>query len=85
MGRPATKMAVSIPDDLYRALERARRRHGKSRSAVVQAALKQWLRRETELGLVREYEEGYRRQPETATEVYVAEATAARLFGDEDW
>src|SRR5437867_3485453 len=33
MAKAATKVAVSIPDDLYRAVERARRKSGKTRSA----------------------------------------------------
>ena len=59
----ATKVAVSIPSDLYRAVERARKRHGMTRSAVMQDALRHWLRHEVEMVLVREYEEGYRRRP----------------------
>ena len=40
MPRVATKVAVSIPNDLYGAVERARKKHGKSRSAVMQDALR---------------------------------------------
>jgi len=40
MPRSAAKIAVSLPDELYRALESARRRAGKSRSSVVQEALR---------------------------------------------
>jgi len=81
----ATKVAVSIPADLYRAVERARRRHGKTRSAVMQDALRDWLRHEAELALVREYEAGYRRRPETRREVKAAQAAAVRLLGSEEW
>lgn len=55
MRKIATKVAVSIPDDLYRAVERARRRQGKSRSAVMPDALRAWLDREAHVALVREY------------------------------
>lgn len=81
----ATKVAVSIPSDLYRAVERARKRHRKTRSAVMQDALRHWLRHEAEMVLVREYEAGYRRRPETRREVKAAEAAAVRLLGAEDW
>ena len=39
MSKVATKVAVSLPDSLYRAVEQARKKSGKSRSAVMQDAL----------------------------------------------
>ncbi len=85
MRRVATKVAVSIPDDLYHAVERTRKKSGKSRSAVVQDALRVWLRREHEAVLVREYEAAYRRRPESRREVKAAEATAVRLLAGTEW
>ncbi len=85
MAKVATKVAVSIPDDLYQAIERARRRSGKSRSAVMQDALRHWLHHQAQVALVREYEAGYRRRPESRREVKAAEAAAARLLSAEDW
>ena len=71
--RPSTsKVAVSIPTDLLRAVETTRRKRGRSRSAVVQDALRLWLTREAEALLVREYEAGYRRKPESRREVAAA-------------
>ncbi len=85
MPKTATKVAVSIPEPLYQALERARRRSGKSRSAVMQEALRDWLRRGAQAELVREYEEGYRARPEDEGEAESALATATALLGDEEW
>jgi metal-responsive CopG/Arc/MetJ family transcriptional regulator len=87
MPRGAAKIAVSLPDELYRALEGARRRLGKSRSAAVQEAVREWLLREARGELVREYEEGYRRQPESGEEIEAALATAVGLLtaDSEDW
>jgi metal-responsive CopG/Arc/MetJ family transcriptional regulator len=85
MARVATKVAVSIPEDLYRAVEQVRRATGRTRSAVVQDALRHWLRQQAQASLVREYEAGYRRKPESRREVKAAEAAAARLFADDDW
>lgn len=86
MPKTAAKMAVSLPDELYRALESARRRARKTRSAVVQEALRDWLRRQAQADLVREYEAGYRRRPETAREIEAALATATGLLtSDDDW
>jgi metal-responsive CopG/Arc/MetJ family transcriptional regulator len=87
MPRGAAKIAVSLPDELYRALEGARRRKGKSRSAAVQEAVRDWLLREARGELVREYEEGYRRQPESSEEIEAVLATAVGLLSADadDW
>jgi Arc/MetJ-type ribon-helix-helix transcriptional regulator len=85
MARVATKIAISIPDDLYRAVERARRATGLSRSAVIQGSLRLWLERRARDAAVREYVAGYRAKPEGRREVKAAEAAAVRLLSTEDW
>lgn len=86
MPKASEKVAVSIPSPLYRELERARRRAGKTRSAVVQEALRQWLRRGVQAELVREYEAGYRARPEGEDEIEAALATAEGLLTrDGEW
>ena len=84
MASGAAKIAFSLPDDLFREIERARKKQGKTRSALVQEALRLWLRHQSDAILVREWEEGYRRMPETAAEVTAAETTARFAFGEED-
>jgi metal-responsive CopG/Arc/MetJ family transcriptional regulator len=81
----ATKIAVSIPDELFRAVERARRKNGKSRSAVMQDALRAWLDHEAHAVLVQEYEAGYRRKPEGRREIKAATSAAVRLLAAERW
>jgi metal-responsive CopG/Arc/MetJ family transcriptional regulator len=85
MPGPATKVAVSIPTPLFKAVERIRKASGRSRSAIVQDALHQWLDRQTQARLVREYEAGYRRTPEGRREIRAAQAAAVRLLATEDW
>ena len=85
MSKVATKVAVSLPDDLYRAVEQARKKSGKSRSAVMQDALHHWLRQQEQAVLIREYETGYQKKPESKQEVKAAEASAVRLLVTEDW
>jgi Arc/MetJ-type ribon-helix-helix transcriptional regulator len=85
MARTATKVAVSIPRPLYRMVERVRKTSRRSRSSVIQAALRFWLEHEAQAALVREYEGGYRRKPEGPREVKAAQAAAVRLFAGEDW
>jgi len=50
----------------------------------VQDALRLWLRQQTDAALVREWEEGYRRAPESSAEIAAAEATAKLAFDPED-
>ena len=86
MAKPAVKVAVSIPDLLYQALEKARRQSRKSRSAIVQEALREWLRRGIQGELVRDYEAGYRAQRETPEEIEAALATAMGQMPEaEEW
>ena len=84
MAKSAAKVAVSIPDELHRAVELARKRARKTRSAVVQEALRDWLRREVHAGLVRDYEAGYANRPEDADEIEAALATSVSLLRDGD-
>lgn len=81
--KTAQKVAVSIPDALFRAIETERVRSGLSRSAVVQEALQDWLYRGARAQLVREYEGGYRALPESEHEVTAALHAAAAAWGED--
>ncbi len=85
MAKGATKVAVSIPADLFQAVERARRQRGSSRSAFLQDALRHWLKHQAEVMLVREYEAGYRSKPEARREIKAAESTAMRVWSETEW
>jgi Arc/MetJ-type ribon-helix-helix transcriptional regulator len=41
------KTAISLPDELYREIERARRRSGKDRSSWIQEAASEYLKKRT--------------------------------------
>jgi len=70
------KIAITVPAETYRALEKARDRLGKSRSEVIATAIKEWLRG-LEAGAARQkYVTGYLRHPETDDPELVAAATA---------
>jgi metal-responsive CopG/Arc/MetJ family transcriptional regulator len=84
--RKTAKVAVSIPDATLRAVERARRKLGSSRSAIVTEALEEWLARRALGGKDATYVEGYRRRPETPDEVAATEAIAVdAMSGWEPW
>lgn len=73
-----TKIAVTVPTDIYAAIERLRQRLGKSRSAVVAQALESWSHSADASEAERRYIEGYLRTPENVDEVraVAAQATA---------
>jgi len=80
------KVAVTVPTDLFREVEGARKRRAQTRSAVVQEALRHWLRAQKHATLVREYEAGYRRRPESRRDIDEALATSTGLLhDDEEW
>ena len=79
------KVAISLPGDMVRRIEKERRRTGESRSAFIRRALRLLFRAQSHAARVKEYVEGYGRDPETDEEVRAAEAAAARLLAEEPW
>jgi metal-responsive CopG/Arc/MetJ family transcriptional regulator len=63
------KVAVTVPEDTLRAVERRRRVLGMSRSAVVSVALESWLADQAMTAEERRYVVSYLKRPETAAEV----------------
>jgi predicted transcriptional regulator len=58
------KTAISLPDALFREIERARKRSKKDRSTWIQEAASDYLKRKTMQEKVDAYFEGYRRIPD---------------------
>jgi metal-responsive CopG/Arc/MetJ family transcriptional regulator len=63
-----SKVAISVPLETLRKLERVRRKLGKSRSAAIAMALDEWLRGQEPSEEDRRYVEAYLRRPERAEE-----------------
>ncbi len=78
------KIAVSLPRALLDEIEKMRRATGLSRSAVVRMALEESMSRQHRAALVERYVQGYRRCPETAAEVAVAQSASSDVF-KEPW
>lgn len=57
------KTAISLPDDLYREIERARKRARKDRSAWLQEAASDYLKKRTKEEEIEAYFAGYERVP----------------------
>jgi metal-responsive CopG/Arc/MetJ family transcriptional regulator len=58
------KIAVSLPETTMRALERERKRQGRSRSALVAEAIEGWLATQRVGAVDEAYVRGYLEQPE---------------------
>ncbi len=66
------RIAVSLPDDMFRSLERARKYRRVPRSVVVQEAVGDYVRRTDEKALEDAYFDGYRRIPDGDDPDFVA-------------
>lgn len=62
------KTAISLPDALYRDIERARRRAGKDRSAWIQEAASEYLKKRTKEEEIEAWLSAEERFPPTADE-----------------
>jgi metal-responsive CopG/Arc/MetJ family transcriptional regulator len=80
----AVKVAISLPDDLLRRIDRARRERKVSRSEYFRQAATNLLGLSGEQDVDR-YVRGYSNQPETADEVEAARAASARSLAAEPW
>ena len=82
--RNTLKLAISIPKEEYYTLERLRKKFGLCRSAIIENAIRFWLGSLNKEELVKRYELGYKRKPESLKEIESWEMQAAEAFKDED-
>jgi len=78
------KTAISIPDDLYRAAERAAKRLGLSRSEFYQRAVAQFLERQSDTLVTDALNEIYRSEKASALDPVLDRMQRASL-PREDW
>jgi metal-responsive CopG/Arc/MetJ family transcriptional regulator len=79
------KIAITLPEDQAKAIERIRKQKRIPRSRVIQQAVAYYLSEQALLSAVREYEEGYRRHPEDAAEAEAYGKAAAQVLSQEEW
>lgn len=84
MGKSA-KIAISLPPDIFEAIERERKAKGESRSEFLRRAAEVALRQESERTAVARYVRGYREMPETAEEVESAHRAGSAILAAEPW
>lgn len=81
----AVKIAVSLSEELFEAVEKERQAAGETRSAFLARAAEAFLRRRREQEAVEAYLRGYREQPETEDEIAAMQAASASVLAQEPW
>lgn len=82
--RNTLKIAISLPKEDFYKIERIRKKLGFGRSNIIDKAIRFWLERIEEEELIKRYQEGYRRKPESVQEIRAIEKAAAEAFKEED-
>jgi len=81
--RKTSKIAISLPKEDFDKIEKLRKKRGLERSALVDKAIRFWLAHLEQEELVRRYEEGYRKKPESIPEIKAIEKATAEAFEEE--
>ena len=81
----STKIAISLPLDTARMVERLRKESGESRSAFIRKALERIFEERQKARDIQAYIEGYRRMPETSEDRVVPESVVMESLAKEPW
>ena len=76
------KIAISLPDEVFYAVEKERLACGMSRSEFFRRAAQEHIRREQEREAIEQYTRGYQRYPETEDENWLYAAGVEALAAD---
>ena len=82
------KIAISLPQEDFEKMEKARKKLGLNRSKFIDNVIKFWLKYQEKQELIRQYEEGYKKYPETEEEFKDLDAMSLSFhesFDEEDW
>ena len=79
------KMAISMPGDLARKVEKVRKKTGETRSAFIRRVIEQAFADEEEKELIKRYQEGYLKYPETKEEIEETVAISREILAGEPW
>ncbi|MBU0571348.1 hypothetical protein KJ662_05460 [Patescibacteria group bacterium] len=79
------KIAISLPGEDFAKIERMRKKMGLQRSAIIDKAIRWWLKSVEMKKKITQYEEGYRDNPESAEDIKAMEKASAEAFEEEGW
>lgn len=85
MPSQTAKVTISMPKELFKAVEQVRREMKIPRSAAILQALQAWLKDRQEREQIRRYIDGYRRHPESKAEAKAWTRLAAESFHKDPW
>jgi len=80
-----SKIAISLPKEDFQKIEHIRKSLGLQRSTIIDKAIKFWLKSIEKEEMIRKYEEGYRKNPESIEEIKAQELASAQAFSEEEW
>ena len=80
-----TKIAISLPQDIFDAVEQERKESGESRSELFRRAVEMLLRRNREQAMSERYVRAYEQMPETKEEIDTARYAASAILAGELW
>lgn len=81
----STKVAISLPEGILKAVEEKRKARGESRSEFFRRAAEKLLKQEQESKEVETYVRGYCTVPESAKEVEAAHKIGVAILAEEPW
>ena len=81
----SVKLAVSLPREEYRQVEKARREMRIPRSAVISLAIRRWLFAMQEQEKIHGYVQGYQRCPETDRETKAFSKLGQDALAGQEW
>ncbi len=79
------KIALSLPDQMLKVIEKERKARGLSRSEFLREAVERLLREERVRLEKEQYIRGYLEHPETEEEMAWAEAASAEVLAEYPW
>jgi metal-responsive CopG/Arc/MetJ family transcriptional regulator len=85
MPTKAVKLAISMPLEEYREVEKSRKQLGISRSNVITQALRYWIAQLHERDRIRSYVQGYKQFPETVSEERLLGELSSTVLAHEEW
>lgn len=78
------KIGINLPKEDFKKIEKVRKELGLNRSQFIDLAIRSWLKNYVQQKMIEEYEEGYRKKPESIEELKSMEKAAAEAFEEED-
>ena len=81
----STKVAISLPKHILKAVEKERKARGESRSEFFRRAVEKMMKQNQESRKVESYILGYRITPESAEEVEAAHKAGVAVLTEEPW